>query len=158
VTLPITKHSYQVERVEDLPRVVAEAFHLARSGRPGPVLIDLPKTTIVAPTKPSGPVTVDMPGYRPTMNGNMGQIKTAAKLIAAAQRPVLMAGHGIYISGAMDELRQLAEKADLPVAFTLHGLGTLPERDRFHGDARTSARQPGDRRVRSADHGRRALR
>ncbi len=127
VTLPITKHSYQVERVEDLPRVVAEAFHLARSGRPGPVLIDLPKTTIVAPTRPSGPVTIAMPGYRPTMNGNMGQIKTAAKLIAAAQRPVIMAGHGISISGAMEELRQLAEKADLPVAFTLHGLGTLPD-------------------------------
>ncbi len=127
VTLPITKHSYQIERVEDLPRIVAEAFHLARSGRPGPVLIDLPKTTIVAPTVPSGTVVTEMPGYRPTLNGNMGQIKTAAKLIAAAQRPVVMAGHGIAISGAMAAFRQFVEKADLPVAFTLHGLGTLPD-------------------------------
>jgi acetolactate synthase-1/2/3 large subunit len=126
VTLPITKHSFQIENVEDLPRVFAEAFHLARSGRPGPVLIDIPKTTILAPTKPSGPVTVELPGYRPTLNGNMGQIKAAAKLIAQAKRPVVMAGHGISISGAMEVFRQFVEKADLPVAFTLHGLGTLP--------------------------------
>ena len=127
VTLPITKHSFQIERVEDLPRIVAEAFHLARSGRPGPVLIDLPKTTIVAPTTPSKGHVVEMPGYRPTMNGNMGQIKAVAKLIARAQKPVVMAGHGVSIAGAMPELRALAEKADLPVAFTLHGLGTLPD-------------------------------
>ncbi|HEY8599240.1 MAG TPA: biosynthetic-type acetolactate synthase large subunit [Thermomicrobiales bacterium] len=127
VTLPITKHSFQIERVEDLPRIVAEAFHLARSGRPGPVLIDLPKTTIVAPTMPSKGHVVEMPGYRPTMNGNMGQIKAAARMIARAQKPVVMAGHGVSIAGAMPELRALAEKADLPVAFTLHGLGTLPD-------------------------------
>ena len=127
VTLPITKHSFQIERVEDVPRIVAEAFHLARSGRPGPVLIDVPKTTIVAPTTPSAGHTVEMPGYRPTMNGNMGQIKAAARLIARAEKPVVMAGHGVAIAGAMPELRALAEKADLPVAFTLHGLGTLPD-------------------------------
>ncbi len=126
VTLPITKHSFQIERVADIPRVVAEAFHLARSGRPGPVLIDIPKTTIVAPTTPSAGYQVELPGYRPTMNGNMGQIKAAAKLIAQAQKPVVMAGHGIAISGAMEELQAFVEKADLPVAFTLHGLGTLP--------------------------------
>jgi acetolactate synthase I/II/III large subunit len=126
VTLPITKHSFQVERVEDLPRVVAQAFHLARSGRPGPVLIDIPKSTLTAPAQPSEPVTVDMPGYRPTLNGNMSQIRAAARLIAQAERPVVMAGHGITISGAMGVFRAFVEKADLPVAFTLHGLGTLP--------------------------------
>jgi acetolactate synthase-1/2/3 large subunit len=128
VTLPITKHSFQIENVADIPRVIAEAFHIARSGRPGPVLVDIPKSTIVAVTQPySGKFIVDMPGYRPTMNGNMGQIKHAARLIETARRPVIMAGHGIYISGAMDEFRRFVEKADLPVAFTLHGLGTLPD-------------------------------
>jgi acetolactate synthase I/II/III large subunit len=127
VTLPITKHSFQIEHVADIPRVIAEAFHIARSGRPGPVLVDIPKSTIVAVTQPaSGKFIVDMPGYRPTLNGNMGQIKHAARLIETAKFPVVMAGHGIYISGAMDEFRQFVEKADLPVAFTLHGLGVLP--------------------------------
>ncbi len=126
VTLPITKHSYQIEHVADIPRVVAEAFHIARSGRPGPVLIDIPKTTIVALAQPSKRFVIDMPGYRPNLNGNMGQIKHAARLIETAKRPVVMAGHGIYISGAMEEFRKFVEKADLPVAFTLHGLGTLP--------------------------------
>ncbi|MDP9370856.1 MAG: biosynthetic-type acetolactate synthase large subunit, partial [Chloroflexota bacterium] len=126
VTLPITKHSFQVERVADLPRVVAEAFHLARSGRPGPVLIDIPKSTLVAPTAPAPPPPIDLPGYRPTLAGNIGQIKAAARLIAAAERPVVMAGHGIAISGALEEFRRFVERADLPVAFTLHGLGTLP--------------------------------
>jgi acetolactate synthase-1/2/3 large subunit len=127
VTLPITKHSFQIENVADIPRVIAEAFHIARSGRPGPVLVDIPKSTIVAVTQPStGKFTIDMPGYRPNLNGNMGQIKHAARLIETAKYPVVMAGHGIYISGAMEEFRQFVEKADLPVAFTLHGLGTLP--------------------------------
>ncbi len=126
VTLPITKHSFLVERVADLPRVVAEAFHLARSGRPGPVLIDIPKSTLVAATAPAPPPPIDLPGYRPTLIGNMGQIKAAARLIAAAERPVVMAGHGIAISGALEEFRRFVERADLPVAFTLHGLGTLP--------------------------------
>ena len=126
VTLPITKHSYLVEDVADLPRVVAEAFHLAASGRPGPVLIDIPKSTLVAPAAPSGPVTVNLPGYRPTRHGNSNQIKAAARLIAAAERPVVMAGHGITICGATEEFRRFVERADLPVAFTLHGLGTLP--------------------------------
>jgi acetolactate synthase-1/2/3 large subunit len=131
VTLPITKHSYLVEDVADLPRVVAEAFHLAASGRPGPVLIDIPKSTLVAPAAPSGPPpgghpAVNLPGYRPTRHGNSNQIKAAARLIAAAERPVVMAGHGITISGATEELRRFVERADLPVAFTLHGLGTLP--------------------------------
>ncbi len=126
VTLPITKHSFQIEDVADLPRVVAEAFHLASSGRPGPVLIDIPKSVLVAPTAPSAPPPVELPGYRPTKFGNMGQIKAAARLIAAAERPVVMAGHGIAISGAINEFRAFVERADLPVAFTLHGLGTLP--------------------------------
>jgi acetolactate synthase-1/2/3 large subunit len=127
VTLPITKHSFSVEDVADLPRVVAEAFHLARSGRPGPVLIDIPKTTLVAPTAPGAPPAVNLPGYRPTRAGNMAQIKAAARLIAAAERPVVMAGHGIAIAGATGEFRRFVERADLPVAFTLHGLGTLPD-------------------------------
>ncbi|HET8631148.1 MAG TPA: biosynthetic-type acetolactate synthase large subunit [Thermomicrobiales bacterium] len=126
VTLPITKHSYLVEDAADLPRVVAEAFHLARSGRPGPVLIDIPKSVLVARTEPAEPVVVDLPGYRPTRHGNINQIKTAARLLAAAERPVVMAGHGVAIAGATEELRQLVERCDLPVAFTLHGLGTLP--------------------------------
>src|SRR5215210_790873 len=126
VTLPITKHSYLVEDVADLPRVVAEAFHIAATGRPGPVLIDIPKSTLVAPTEPVEPPAVDLPGYRPTRYGNAKQIEAAARLIARAERPVVMAGHGIAISGATQEFRAFVERADLPVAFTLHGLGTLP--------------------------------
>ena len=126
VTLPITKHSYLVEDVADLPRVVAEAFHIAATGRPGPVLIDIPKSTLVSATEPTEPPAVDLPGYRPTRYGNAKQIEAAARLIARAERPVVMAGHGITISGACEELRQFVERADLPVAFTLHGLGTLP--------------------------------
>src|ERR671916_631172 len=106
VTLPITKHSYLVEDVADLPRVVAEAFHIAATGRPGPVLIDIPKSTLVAPTEPVEPAPVDLPGYRPTRYGNAKQIEAAARLIARAERPVVMAGHGIAISGACEELRE----------------------------------------------------
>ena len=127
VTLPITKHSFFVEDVADLPRIVAEAFHLARSGRPGPVLIDIPKSALVARTAPSAPPTVDLPGYRPTLAGNAAQIRAAARLLATAARPVVMAGHGIAISGALEEFRAFVERAGLPVAFTLHGLGTLPD-------------------------------
>lgn len=126
VTLPITKHSYLVEDVADLPRIVAEAFHIAATGRPGPVLIDIPKSVLVADTVPPAPVIVDLASYRPTQRGNPNQLKSVARLLAAAKRPVVMAGHGIAISGATAEFRQFVERADLPVAFTLHGLGTLP--------------------------------
>lgn len=126
VTLPITKHSYLVEDVADLPRIVAEAFHIASTGRPGPVLIDIPKSVLIAPTKPAPPLVVDLASYRPTQRGNPNQLKQVARLLAAAQRPLVMAGHGIAIGGATGEFREFVERAGVPVAFTLHGLGALP--------------------------------
>jgi acetolactate synthase-1/2/3 large subunit len=127
ITLPITKHNYLVERVEDLAEVVKEAFHIAGTGRPGPVLIDLPRDVQIGETTFHYPEKLDLKGYRPTTQGHPGQIKQAAKLINEAQRPVIVAGHGVIISGAYQELRELAEKAQIPVVTTLHGISCFPE-------------------------------
>ena len=127
ITLPITKHNYLVERVEDLAHIVKEAFHVASTGRPGPVLIDLPKDVQTDEASFHYPEQVRLPGYKPTVQGHPSQIKRAAKLINEAQRPVIVAGHGIIISEAYQELRELAEKAQAPVATTLHGISCFPE-------------------------------
>ncbi|NLN06255.1 MAG: biosynthetic-type acetolactate synthase large subunit [Firmicutes bacterium] len=126
ITLPITKHNYLVTNVEDLPRIIKEAFHLAATGRPGPVLIDLPTDVQSAVTDFRYPQTVSIPGYNPTYDGHPGQTNRAAKAIARAKKPLLYAGGGVVIAGAHEELRQLAETADIPVTTTLMGIGGFP--------------------------------
>ena len=127
ITLPITKHNYLVERVEELPRVMKEAFYLARTGRPGPVLVDVPKDVLLAETTFKYPDKVDLPGYNPTLQGNVGQIRKAAALIKGARRPVIIAGQGVLISKAEKELLRLAETTGIPVITTLLGIGSFPE-------------------------------
>ncbi|MFQ5813095.1 MAG: biosynthetic-type acetolactate synthase large subunit [Anaerolineae bacterium] len=127
ITLPITKHNYLVTEVGALPTVIKEAFHIARSGRPGPVLIDIAKNAQAASLEYEYPEEVNLPGYRPTLIGNQRQIKQAAQLVNDAQRPLIIAGHGVMLAGAEAELRELVEKAQLPVVNTLLGISTIPE-------------------------------
>ena len=127
ITLPITKHNYLVLDVGSLARTVKEAFYLARTGRPGPVLIDLPRDVQIEQAEFNYPSKVDLPGYKPTLQGHPAQIKKAAKLINEAQRPLIIAGRGVIISGAYAELKQLAETAQIPVVTTLLGIGCFPE-------------------------------
>ncbi len=127
ITLPITKHNYLVRDVSSLGKIIKEAFHLARSGRPGPVLIDLPRDILLGQGEFHYPSKVDLPGYKTTLKGHPPQIKKAAKLISEAQRPVILAGHGIIISGAYAELKKLAETAQIPVITTLLGISSFPE-------------------------------
>ena len=127
ITLPITKHNYLVLDVGSLARIVKEAFYLARTGRPGPILIDLPRDVQIEQAEFNYPSKVDLPGYKPTLQGHPAQIKKAAKLINEAQRPLIIAGRGVIISGAYAELKQLAETAQIPVVTTLLGIGCFPE-------------------------------
>lgn len=127
ITLPITKHNYLALDAGSLAKIVREAFYLARTGRPGPVLIDLPRDVQIEQAEFHYPNQVDLPGYKPTLQGHPAQIKKAAKVINEAQRPVIIAGHGVIISGAYDELRQLAETAQIPVVTTLLGISCFPE-------------------------------
>lgn len=126
ITRPITKHNYLVRDVNDLPRIIKEAFYIANTGRPGPVLVDLPKDVLMAETSESYPDHVDLRGYNPNYTAHLGQIKEAAKAIVKAKKPVIYAGGGIIISGAHDELRKLAELTQIPVTMTLLGLGGFP--------------------------------
>ncbi|MCJ7545037.1 MAG: biosynthetic-type acetolactate synthase large subunit, partial [Phycisphaerae bacterium] len=128
ISRPITKHNFLVKRVEDLGRTIKEAFHIARTGRPGPVLVDMPVDVSQnkCPTEPS--LEMDLPGYKPQMHGHPQQIKAAAEAINAAKRPVLYVGGGVVISGASEELRALAAKGNIPVTTTLLALGTFDER------------------------------
>ncbi len=126
ITLPITKHNYLVMRAADIPRVMKEAFYIANTGRPGPVLVDIPKDVLMETGEFYYPDEVDMPGYKPTLRGHPAQIKRAAKLINEAQRPLILAGHGVIISRAYDELKELAEKAQIPVITTLLGISGFP--------------------------------
>jgi acetolactate synthase-1/2/3 large subunit len=127
ITLPITKHNYLVMDAADIPRVIKEAFHIASTGRPGPVLIDIPKDVLTDEAEFVYPETVDLPGYKPNMEGHPAQIKRAARLIAQSNRPVILAGHGIKFSNAFDELKELAEKAQVPVITTLLGISSFPD-------------------------------
>ncbi|MGQ9676718.1 MAG: biosynthetic-type acetolactate synthase large subunit [Chloroflexota bacterium] len=126
VTLTITKHNYLVRRVEDLPKTIHEAFYLARSGRPGPVLVDLPRDISVSASEFEYPERSERIGYRPVLNGNPVQIKRAIEVISEAERPVIVAGHGVTGAGAWSELRRLAEHLDAPVVMTLLGLSSMP--------------------------------
>jgi acetolactate synthase-1/2/3 large subunit len=127
ITLPVTKHNYLVQRVEDIASTIKEAFYLATSGRPGPVLVDIPKTLFIQKALYSYPSTVGRRGYQPTSTPNMRQVRLAAESIARAERPLIMAGHGIMLSEATEEFRQFVEKTGIPVIFTLLGLGCFPE-------------------------------
>lgn len=125
VTLPVIKHNFLVMTAEELPRVMKEAFYLARTGRPGPVLVDVPKDVFVEEAEFDYPETVELPGYPPKMEGDPEDIKRAADLIAQSKRPVIFAGHGIIISEAYKELQEFAEKGQFPVTTTLLGIGSF---------------------------------
>lgn len=126
ITLPITKHNYLVMDAADIPRVIKEAFYIATTGRPGPVLIDVPKDVFNEIAEFESNVEINLPGYKPNLSPNGGQVKRAAKLIKESKRPVILAGHGIILSRAYDELRELAEKAQIPVIATLLGVSCFP--------------------------------
>ncbi len=127
ITRPITKHNYLVKDVRDLARIVKEAFHIASTGRPGPVLIDLPVDVTLQETEFEYPERVNIRGYNPTYIGHPGQIKRAAKAISESKRPVIYSGGGVILSNAEKELRELAENNAIPVTTTLLGLGGFPE-------------------------------
>ncbi len=131
ITLPMTKHNYLVRDADDLPRVIAEAFHIARTGRPGPVHIDITKDALQQETAAGHPseeeIVAGLPGFRPTFEGHPRQLKLAAAEIARAKRPVIMAGHGVLHAEAWDDLRAFAEKTSIPVAWTLLGIGAIDE-------------------------------
>ncbi len=127
ITVPITKHNYLVLRADEIATVVKEAFHIAGTGRPGPVLLDIPRDVFIEEATFEYPEKVELHGYKPTLRGHAVQIKKAAKLIAESKRPVILAGRGVIISGAYEELRGLAEKAQIPVITTLLGISSFPE-------------------------------
>jgi len=126
ITRPCTKHNYLAKDVKDLARILKEAFYVARSGRPGPVLIDIPKDTLANSTEFKYPEKVFTRGYQPTYEGHLGQIQRAIKLILKSKRPVLYAGGGIISSNASKELALFAERLRIPVTMTLMGLGGFP--------------------------------
>lgn len=126
-TMPVTKHNYLVMRAEDIGPTIHEAFHIASTGRPGPVLIDIPKDVFQDVAEYAGkPDKVHLPGYNPPTTAPQEQVDKAVEMINEAQRPVILAGHGVIISKAFDELRELAEKAQIPVVTTLLGISGFP--------------------------------
>ncbi len=132
ITMPITKHNFLVTDAADIPRAIAEAFHLASTGRPGPVLVDIPKDVLQEMTSYSWPPELRLPGYRPTTRPHGKQVREAAKLIAAAKRPVLYVGGGVIKADASPELLRLAEDTDIPVVTTLMARGAFPDSHRQH--------------------------
>ena len=132
ITMPITKHNFLVSDAADIPRVIAEAFHIASTGRPGPVLVDLPKDVLQAATTFSWPPTPDLPGYRPVLRPHAKQIREAARLISTARRPVLYVGGGVLKAHATAELKVLAEVTGIPVVTTLMARGAFPDSHRQH--------------------------
>lgn len=126
ITMPITKHNYLVKDIKDLPRVIKEAFHIAGTGRPGPVLIDIAKDITVQTDKPSYPETIDLRGYKPNYVGNARQVKEALEAIQKSERPLLYIGGGVVTSGAHAELIKLAETVSAPVTPTLMGISAIP--------------------------------
>jgi acetolactate synthase-1/2/3 large subunit len=132
ITLPIIKHNYLVKDAAEIPRVMAEAFHLALTGRPGPVLVDVPKDLMQAQTTFSWPPTLDLPGYHPTLHPHGKQIREAARLISGARRPVLYVGGGVLKAHASAKLRELAELTGIPVVTTLMARGAFPDRHPQH--------------------------
>jgi len=129
ITRPITKHSYLVKNANELTKIIKEAFHIARTGRPGPVLIDLPVDVQLQETEFKYPRTVELKGYKPTYKGHIGQIKKIVRAMEKSKKPVIYAGGGIILSEASKELTAFARKTNIPVTTTLMGLGGFPEDD-----------------------------
>jgi acetolactate synthase-1/2/3 large subunit len=132
ITLPITKHNFLVQSADDVASAIAAAFHLASTGRPGPVLVDVPKDVLQDRTSFSWPPRIDLPGYRPVTRPHGKQVREAAKLISAARRPVLYVGGGVLKARATAELRQLAELTGIPIVTTLMARGSFPDSHRQH--------------------------
>ena len=132
ITMPITKHSFLVKRTEDIPLAIQEAFHIASTGRKGPVLVDIAKDALSNTAEFRWPEEMDLPGYKPTVTPHGRQIRAAAKLIASAQRPVLYVGGGVMAAKAYDELAQLAEMTNIPVVTTLMARGVFPDSHDLH--------------------------
>lgn len=126
ITLPITKHNYLVTRADEIAEAVREAFYIARSGRPGPVLIDICKNAQIEKADFVYPEEVKLPGYQPPSHAPQADLQAAAALIAEAKRPVILCGHGVLMSGAEEVLQHFAVKTQTPVAMTLLGLGAFP--------------------------------
>jgi acetolactate synthase-1/2/3 large subunit len=129
ITMPVVKHSFMIQHPQELPRAIHEAFHIARSGRPGPVLVDLPMDLSRAEIDYEPVTDLRLPGYQPKTDGNQKQIRQAAKALAAAQRPVIYAGGGVVNADASEELREFAHSDRFPVTCTLMGLGAFPAAD-----------------------------
>jgi acetolactate synthase I/II/III large subunit len=131
ITLPMTKHNYLVRNADELPTVLAEAFYIARTGRPGPVHVDITKDALQQETQARHPseaeVAAGLPGFRPTFDGHAKQLRLAATEIDRAQRPVILAGHGVLVADACADLAAFAERASIPVAHTLLGVGAIDE-------------------------------
>ncbi len=127
ITMPVTKHNYLVTNPDDIPGAIAEAFHLAATGRPGPVLVDISKDALQAATTFSWPNRLDLPGYRPTTRPHTKQVREAARLMLQARKPVLYVGGGVLRAGASDELYELAELTGMPVVTTLMARGAFPD-------------------------------
>ncbi len=131
ITRSCCKHNYLVKDLKDLPRIVKEAFHIAKTGKPGPVVIDLPKNITTAKMKFKYPEKLDLPGYNPTYEGHPRQILNALKLLYDAKKPVIISGGGVVAAGASQEITELARYLHIPVANTLMGIGTFPADDRL---------------------------
>jgi len=129
ITRPCTKHSFLIRDVKDIPVIMKKAFYIARSGRPGPVLVDFPKDIQIAQAEFSYPDTVDIRGYKPNLTGHPRQVEKAVAMILTSLRPVVYVGGGVVLGGAADELTTLARKLGVPVTTTLMGLGSFPESD-----------------------------
>jgi acetolactate synthase-1/2/3 large subunit len=130
ITLPITKHNFLVSHGSQIPQTIAEAFHLASTGRPGPVLVDIPKDILQNATEFNWPPVIDLPGYRPVLKPHVKQIREAARLIAGAQRPVLYIGGGVLKARATAELSKLAALTGIPIVTTLMARGAFPDSNR----------------------------
>ncbi len=126
ITMPVSKHNYLVRSTDELPRVVSEGFYLARSGRPGPVLLDIPKDVSNGHTDAPRPESIELAGYAPPFEGHPRQVRKALEALRAAERPVILAGGGVLHAEASDELKAFAEALDIPVVSTLMGLGNFP--------------------------------
>ena len=155
MTLPVVKHSYLITDINDIPRIVKEAFYIAQTGRPGPVLIDLPKNVQQARTQPVFPKEVHLRGYQPDQRASDLELNEIIGLIEKSERPVLYVGGGIITGNASEELRRFAEATQIPVTTTLMGCGAFPETHPLSlalaGHARRGLRElGGERRIRAA--------
>ncbi len=132
ITMPITKHNYLVTNPDEIPRAIAEAFHIAGTGRPGPVLVDISKDALVGQTTFSWPPPIDLPGYRPVARPHGKQIREAARLIMAAERPIFYIGGGVIRAQASEELRKLVDLTGIPLVTTLMARGAVPDSHPLH--------------------------